>query len=102
MSFSAPLSVIRMSAGPPVQECPEGYLLGKEQIKTCHISVRISESSQAESGDSHQCTTSVCYNPIISMHDWLGEVIAQPLIQTPGGLFLNLILSEKKNKKKTN
>lgn len=33
------------------------------------------------------------------MHDWLGEVIAQPLIQTPCGLFLNLILSEKKKKK---
>lgn len=86
-----------MSAGPPVQECPEGYLLGKEQIKTCHISVSISESSQAESRDSHQCTTSVCFNPIICMHDWLGEVTAQILIQTPSGLFLNPILSGKKN-----
>lgn len=31
------------------------------------------------------------------MHDWLGEVIVQPLIQTPDGLFLNLILSETKH-----
>lgn len=77
MSFSAPLSVIRMSGGPPVQECPEGYHLGKEQIKTCHINVSISESSQAGSNDSHQCTTSVCYIPILSMHEWLGKVIAQ-------------------------
>lgn len=77
-----------MSVGHPVQECPKGYLLEKEQIRTCHISARISESSQAESGDSHQCTTPVCYNPIISMHDWLGEMIAQPPIQKPGRLFL--------------
>lgn len=78
-----------MSGGPPAQECPGGYLLGKEQIKTCHINVSISESSQVKSCDSHQCTTSVCYIPINSTHEWLGKVIAQ----TPDSeMFYRIIL----------
>lgn len=78
-----------MSGGPPVQECPEGYHLGKEQMKTSHINVSISESSQAGSNDSHQCTTSVSNIPILSMHEWLGKVIAQtPWFTHPVDYFL--------------
>lgn len=42
--------------GSPVEECPRGCLLVKEQIKTCQTDVSISESSHAESDNSHQCT----------------------------------------------
>lgn len=69
--------------GPPVEECPRGCLRVEEQIKTCHTNVSISETSHAESYDSHQCTICHGYISVNSMHDWfwkseeIAEVIAQ-------------------------
>lgn len=56
LSMSAHLSIIRMSGTlekrmglmGSVEACPRGCLQVREQIKTCHTNVSISESSHAE------------------------------------------------------
>lgn len=71
--------------GSPVEECPRGCFLVKEQIKTCQTDVSISESSHAESDNSHERTMWHDNISPISTHEWLlgvkktAEVTAQIL-----------------------